>query len=304
MGNEIENLYSSVNRFAITDGINRTIVPYLEIHSYREQDIIIPDTPNPFIYLVVNGTMRLHFATGVSDYAPGQYLISAIDSPKSGMALSASQSSPFLALYIEFSVDDIVSVMLDMEADFMGKIFEKEMASKIQPHDDYKLLDVIMRLLNINEKPDEMAFMTKHLKREIILNLITGPYGKTFAQSIVKIQQAGDIYYTNSWIKQHYKDTFTVEDLAEQSNMSVSSFHQKFKSAVGMGPLQCQKKLRLMEARQLMLDKTLNVTDAAMEVGYESLSHFNRDYRRLFGLSPQKDIQEIRNCLYTKAQFD
>lgn len=280
------------------------VIPYLEIHSYSQKDIVIPDTPNPFIYLVVNGTMRLHFATGISDYVPGQYLISSIDSPKSGLALSASSASPFLALYIEFSIDEIVSVMLDTEADFMGSVFEKEMKTKTQPHEDYKLVDVILRLLNINKQPDEMAFMTKHLKREIILNLITGPYGKTFAQSIVKIQQAGDIYYTNSWIKQHYKETFTVEELAEQSKMSVSSFHQKFKSTVGMGPLQCQKKLRLMEARQLMLDRALNVTDAAMEVGYESLSHFNRDYRRLFGLSPQKNIQEIRNCLYTKAQFD
>lgn len=304
MENIIQNLYSSVKRFTISEGQNQTRIPYLEIHCYSQKDITIPDTPNPFIYLVVNGTMRLHFSTGVVDYAPGQYLISAIDSPISGQALSVSPTSPFLALYIEFSIDDIVSVMLDMEANFMEMVFEKEISTKIQAHDDYKLLDVIQRLLNLNEKQDEMAFMINHLKREIIFNLITGPYGKPFAQNIVKIQQAGDIYYINSWIKQNYKDTFSVDELAEQNNMSVSSFHQKFKSAVGMGPLQCQKKLRLMEARRLMLDKALNVTDAAMEVGYESLSQFTRDYRRLFDLSPQKDIQVIRTCLYTKALSD
>lgn len=95
---------------------------------------------------------------------------------------------------------------------------------------------------------------------------------------------------------------FAVEDLAEQSNMSLSSFHQKFKSAVGMGPLQCQKKLRLTEARRLMLDKAANVTDAAMEVGYESVSQFIRDYRRMFGRSPQKDVQEIRDYIGTQKK--
>ncbi|MGI6212395.1 MAG: helix-turn-helix domain-containing protein [Anaerovoracaceae bacterium] len=119
-------------------------------------------------------------------------------------------------------------------------------------------------------------------------------------QTVVNIQQAGDIYYINNWIKQNYKVDFSVEDLAEQRSMSLSTFHRKFKSAVGMGPLQCQKKLRLMEARRLMLDEAATVTDAAMEVGYESVSQFIRDYRRMFGRSPQKDVQEIRAYIQTE----
>ena len=89
-------------------------------------------------------------------------------------------------------------------------------------------------------------------------------------QSIVNISRADEIYEANSWIKENFRTQFTVEELAAQQNMSVSLFHQKFKSAVGMGPLQCQKRLRLTEARRLMLDESKNVTEASAEVGYES----------------------------------
>lgn len=95
----------------------------------------------------------------------------------------------------------------------------------------------------------------------------------------------------------NFRNSFTVEELAEQKNMSVSLFHQKFKSAVGMGPLQCQKRLRLTEARRLMLDENRNATEAAFEVGYESTSQFTRDYRKMFGAAPKEDIMNLKSQL-------
>ena len=147
----------------------------------------------------------------------------------------------------------------------------------------YTHLDVYKRqakLCSLLDAPDQLAFMGQHMKREIIFEVLCGSCGKQFLQSIINIQQAGEIYAANSWIKQNFKKPFTVEELAEQRNMSVSSFHQKFKSAVGMGPLQCQKRLRLTEARRMMLDEQATVTDASLEVGYESVSQFIRDYRK------------------------
>lgn len=84
-----------------------------------------------------------------------------------------------------------------------------------------------------------------------------------------------------------------VDDLADKANMSVSSFHRKFKAAIGMGPLQCQKQLRLTEARRLMIDQGFSVTEVALEVGYESVSQFSREYRRMFGQAPQRDVHEV-----------
>ncbi len=114
---------------------------------------------------------------------------------------------------------------------------------------------------------------------------------------MIQISQADEIYAANSWIKENFRHPFTVSELAEQSNMSVSMFHQKFKSAVGMGPMQCQKRLRLTEARRLMLDESKNVTEASIEVGYESLSQFIRDYRKMFGAAPKEDILTLQKHL-------
>ena len=166
------------------------------------------------------------------------------------------------------------------------------------------ILEPVARALALLDDEDSLSFMSGQLKREIIFNALRGSCGKQFLQSIINIQQADDIYKANSWIKQNYKESFSVEKLAERQNMSVSNFHQKFKSAVGMGPLQCQKRLRLTEARRLMIDENLGVTDAAMDVGYESVSQFIRDYKKMYGASPKGDIQKIIKNLRTKAQSD
>ena len=137
---------------------------------------------------------------------------------------------------------------------------------------------------------DATAFMAAHIRRELIFHMLCGSCGKQFLTSVINISQAGEIYEANSWIKKNFRKSFTVEELAQQNNMSVSLFHQKFKSAVGMGPFQCQKRLRLTEARRLMMDENKNATEAAMEVGYESSSQFARDYRKMFGASPKEDI--------------
>lgn len=134
-------------------------------------------------------------------------------------------------------------------------------------------------------------FIRKNMMREVIYDVLCGSCGRQFIQSIINISQADAIYEANSWIKENFRDSFAVEHLAQQRNMSVSQFHQKFKNAVGMGPLQCQKRLRLTEARRLMLDDRKNVTEAELEVGYESLSQFARDYRKIFGSAPKEDIQ-------------
>lgn len=132
---------------------------------------------------------------------------------------------------------------------------------------DGNLIDAAVRLLSILDEPVQLSYMSRHIKREIIFQALCGSCGKQFLQSMISIQTAEDIYAANNWIKQNFRKTFSVEELAQQRNMSVSAFHQKFKSAVGMGPLQCQKRLRLTEARRLMLDENFSVTDAAMEVG-------------------------------------
>lgn len=250
-----------------------------------------------YIYVVIDGSIRLYTPSGIMDYVPGQYSISKIDTPTAGHVLSFSENRDFLALTLEFTLNDAVSVLLDTDGDFAKRIAEEKLDSSIMNLADNQVVSSIYRLFSIMGEATQRAFMGKHIKREIIFHILCGTAGSHFLQSVINIQQAGEIYEVNSWIKENFRNSFTVEELAEKRNMSVSLFHQKFKSAVGMGPLQCQKRLRLTEARRLMLDENYNVTEASLEVGYESVSQFTRDYRKMFGMKPKEDILNLRSQL-------
>lgn len=262
-----------------------------------ERKIDMPRVDNFYIYLVLDGSIRLYTPSGIMDYLAGQYSVSKIDTSESGYILTFSEKGDFLALAIELTLHDVISVLLDIDGDFTEKIAEAKLEDTVMAASDTNVISSVCRLFSAIKDPVQRSFMAKHIKREIIFYILCGSCGRQFLQSVINIQQAGEIYEVNSWIKENFRDPFTVEELAEKRNMSVSLFHQKFKSAVGMGPLQCQKRLRLTEARRLMLDENRNVTEASLEVGYESVSQFTRDYRRMFGMKPKEDILKLRSQL-------
>ncbi len=243
MKEKIQALYKSIMPYINLDGKNTTPVSYIDVYRCTQKEMILPDIPNPYLFFVVHGDMRLHSTRGIFEYKAGQYLISAIDSPRAAEISSDLQTYPLIALLIEFSVDDVISVMLDIDGNLPEKLFDETASAAMPPCTDEKMTEILIRLLNMT--PMELSFMGKHLKHEMIFDIITGAYGKQFIQHIVNMRQAGDIYYINSWIKQNYKVDFAVEDLAEQSNMSLSSFHQKFKSAVGMGRFNARRSCAL-----------------------------------------------------------
>lgn len=250
-------------------------LPFLKFEISNTPNVILPKVSSPYLYLILEG--EIQFPT-LEKYKQGEYFISEITTPDTAKIIQ----EPFCALSLEFTNDEIISVMLDIVGEFQPK------------NNDEKILNAILKLLNLNKNDNK--FLQKHLKREIIFNLITGSKGKEFIEHIVKFQNVDEIYKINTWIKENFKSDFTVDELAKATNMSTSGFHQKFKNAVGMGPIQCQKKLRLLEARRLMLDEDKNVTQAALEVGYESVSQFVRDYKKILGLPPKEEILKIKNC--------
>lgn len=271
----------------------QTDIPYLYAYRFTDSKISMPQINNPYLYIVTGGSMRLHTPSGIMDYMQGQYSVSAIDTPQSAQVLTFSEENDFLALSVEFTLDDVISIVLDLEDDFAERIINSQIQTQTMISSDNAVIQSVEKLLLLITEPERLSFMSEHIKREILFNVLCGSYGKQFLQSIINIQQAGEIYEVNSWIKQNYKNSFTVEELASKLNMSISAFHQKFKSAVGMGPLQCQKRLRLTEARRLMLDENKSVTETSLDVGYESVSQFIRDYRKMFNASPKEDIQTL-----------
>ena len=188
-------------------------------------------------------------------------------------------------------------MVLEMDGDLAERAAGGRLPEAVMEGAGPRLADAAVRLLSLLDEPEQLAYMGRHLRREIIFQALCGPRGRQLLQGTASIQAPEGIYEANSWIKRNFRQPFSVEELAGRQSMSVSAFHQKFKSAVGMGPLQCQKRLRLTEARRLMLDGGLSVTGAALEVGYESVSQFIRDYRRLFGAPPKEDVQDLRRQL-------
>lgn len=272
-------------------------IPYLTVFKTNKSVIEMPKSDNPYIYIIADGALRLHTPSGIMDYISGQYSVSAIDTPMSAEVIAFSHNHEFSAISIDFSFEEVISVILSLDNNLLEKILNSALSDEFMDNADKSIINAVTRLLSMNENGEQLTFMGGHIKKEIIFYVLTGNCGKQFIQSVTNLQNAGEIYQINSWIKENYKTAFTVEQLADKINMSISNFHQKFKSAVGMGPLQCQKRLRLTEARRLMLDENAGVTDAAMNVGYESVSQFIRDYKKMFFLPPKEDIDLLKSQL-------
>lgn len=286
------------------EGRCQTVIPYLCAYCFTDGKISMPKIKNPYLYIVANGSMRLHTPSGIMDYVQGQYSVSAIDTPLAAQVLAFSEKHDFLALSVAFTLDDVISIVLDLEGDFAERIINAQIKRQTMTNADHRVVQTAAKLLSLLGEQERLSFMGAHLKREMLFNVLCSPCGKLLLQSIIHIQQTGEIYEANRWIKQNYKTAFTVEELASKLNMSVSNFHQKFKSAVGMGPLQCQKRLRLTEARRLMLDENKSVTTTSFEVGYESVSQFIRDYCKMFNASPKEDMQALSGMIKNRnVQF-
>ena len=273
---------------------NETILPFLHLFRHIDKTISMPQAEIPYIYFVLDGEFRLYTPSGILDYVSGQYSVSAIDTPEHGYVLAFSEQQDFLTASVDFTANDVMSVIIALSDDIIGKILDDTLDDVFKGKQDQSVFSCLERMIDALNEPLSMEFLGEQARTEMIFHILCGSCGKAFIQSITNIKSAGEIYEANSWIKRNYRKSFKVEELAEQWNMSVSQFHQKFKNAVGMGPLQCQKRLRLTEARRLMLDEGKNATEAASDVGYESLSQFTREYRKMFGNSPTEDIQFLQ----------
>lgn len=292
-----KNLQEEIRNLPLREGGNKTGIKYITAYRFTTEKIHMPQTENPYLYIVLDGTLRLYTPSGIMDYTAGQYSVSKIDTPLSGTVLTFSKQADFLALAVEFTPNDVITEVLDLDNELTERIMGEKFMEEEMSVSDREVLKSVHRIFAVMNKSLPSEFIRKNIMREVIYYTLCGTCGRQFLQSIINVGKADEIYEANSWIKENFRNSFTVENLAEERNMSVSLFHQKFKSTVGMGPLQCQKRLRLTEARRSMLDENKNVTEASASVGYESVSQFIRDYRKMFGSAPKEDILNIEQKL-------
>jgi len=193
-------------------------------------------------------------------------------------------------LTLELDLRRVAQIMLGREVALARPTDGRGVAvSPVSP----RLLDAFQRLLDLLEHPQDIAVLAPLVQQEIIYHLLTGEQGPRLRHITSIGNHSYRIARAIDWLKDHFNERLRIEDLANQAGLSVSAFHNHFRAVTAMSPLQFQKKMRLNEARRLMLTEHLEAATAAYEVGYDSPSQFNREYSRQFGASPMRDIKNL-----------
>jgi AraC-like DNA-binding protein len=287
-------LAAQIARHAEKDGATPTAVPGLTLVRQSSTALIQKGVLRPSICVVAQGTKVVQ--TGADTplrYAAGTFLASSIDMPVVGQVVGASKAKPYLVAHFELEPHDVLEVV--KEAGVRLDVPSKSAQATFVGISDARLLEVVLRSVSALEDARGARFLAPLLHRELIYRLVTGPSAVALCQSAALARADDGVGRAVDWIKKHFKEPLRVPDLARRSNMSTSSLQHRFKAAVMMGPLQYQKRLRLEEARRLLASGRADATSAAFDVGYESPSQFNREYRRLFGLPPLRDVKRLRS---------
>jgi AraC-like DNA-binding protein len=288
----LDQMIDIVQHHALRDGRVATAIPFLSLLHASQPTPVTRGVLKPSCCMILQGSKRLHLAAEVLDYGPGEYLVVSVDLPAAGHVVTASSDQPYLLLNLELDPQELAAVVLEARLSMESP---EPVRGAFIGRSDAPLQEALYKLVRLLDAPaPEAAFLAVGLKREIIYRLLTGANGRQLYQNIVLDQQDRGIGKAIAWLKQHYAEPVKVEDLAQATNMSVSSLHHRFKAVTTMGPMQYQKQLRLQQARNLLLQGDIDASTAAYRVGYESQSQFSREYRRLFGAPPMQDMKKLR----------
>jgi len=271
-----------------------TAIPFLSLLRSSHPTPVSKGVLKPSCCVILQGQKRVHLADDILDYGPGEYLVVSVDMPASGHIVNATPDKPYLLLNIELDPAEIAAIVLEAKIAIDS---QQPVRGAFVGRTDDHLQESLYQLTRLLQAPPaEAAFLAVGLKREIVYRMLNGPHGRQLYQNVVLDQQDRGISKAIAWLKDHYDQAIKVEDLAQATNMSVSSLHHRFKAVTTMGPMQYQKQLRLQQARTLLLNGDIDATTAAYKVGYESASQFSREYRRLFGAPPMQDIRKLRTA--------
>lgn len=242
----------------------------------------------PLIAICLQGRKRVTIGTSSFDYSAGEALVITADVPTISQITVASPAAPYYALALE--LDPAMLRALSVEADLRPV---DTAPVRIQPADP-DVTDAALRLMRLLDRPAAQPVLAEGLLRELHYWLLTGRHGAAIRGLGAADSHADRIARAVAMIRLNFASALRIADLAEVAGMSKSSFHQHFRAITTLSPLQFQKQLRLIEARRLMLTQGAAISRAAHAVGYESVPQFTRDYTRLFGTPPGRDMRDAR----------
>lgn len=280
-----------------TDGMHPVAIGGLQCIRVSAPDMELPHVYKPCICVIVQGEKQVLLENEIYRYAPAQFLAVSVDLPLWGQVLVASPEAPYLCLAIDLDMHTIADLVAQSgdSGDAGGSRGETSRGLFVGDLDDLTL-EAVLRLARLLDAPRDIAVLAPLALREFHYRLLRGPYGPAIAQMAIAGSNMHKMGQIIRRMRTHYAEPIRVEELASQANMSPSSFHQHFKAVTALSPLQYQKRLRLTEARGLLLAGGMDAASAAYRVGYQSVSQFSREYARLFGAPPMRDVEALRRA--------
>jgi AraC-like DNA-binding protein len=295
-----EELVERITRAIREDG---TVEPLEGLHLNRSSSPteLGHGVSEPAFCVIAQGSKEILLGDSRYRYDPAHYLITTAALPVAVRIIEASKERPYLGLVLRLDPTLVGSVMV--EAGYPAPRDHTAMqAIDVSPL-DVGLLDATVRLVRLLDSPTEARFLAPLVTREIVYRLLRGEQGGRLHHVAALGGSTHRIVEAIERLRKEFDQPLRIEDIARELGMSVSGFHHHFRAVTAMSPLQFQKRMRLQEARRLMLGEDHDAASAGYRVGYGDASHFTREYKRLFGAPPVRDVERLREEALVSASL-
>jgi Transcriptional regulator containing an amidase domain and an AraC-type DNA-binding HTH domain len=269
-----------------------TDIPGLTLHKRTAPTAPCSMTYQPGLTVIGQGRKRVELGRNIFIYDASRFLLTSVDLPVVSRVIEASEGAPCLALSLKLELP-VVRELLSREEIQVAEA-PSDSPGMATGETTVEFLNACCRLLDLLDTPQDIPFLGGQIQREIIYRILRSAEGARLRAIATLGEQSHRTAKAIAWIRGNYAKPLRVEELAKLAGMGVSTLHNHFRALTAMSPLQYPKQLRLLAARGRMLMDGLDAASAAFEVGYESASQFNREYRRFFGQPPIRDIRNLR----------
>jgi AraC-like DNA-binding protein len=285
-------LARKIAHHAPAEGPNATAIPGLTLYRRTARTPCYPGSYEPSLGVFVQGRKRVTLGGTTYLCDESTFLLSAVDVPVVSQIVAASEEVPLLSLLLKLDMAMVREIL--SQAEFHVPDGSTQGRGIAIGKTTVELLKPCFRLVDLLDSPDDIFFLSNLVQREIVYRILQGPQGERLRAIATLGDQSHRTAKAIAWLRTNYAKPLHVEELAEVARMGMSTLHHHFRALTAMSPLQYQKQLRLVAARERMLINGIDAASAAFEVGYESASQFNREYKRFFGAPPIRDIKARR----------
>lgn len=286
-----KELAELIAQHAETDGVHSTAIPRLTLVRMSGPTEPLHTVQSAALCIIAQGRKKVMLSDQIAQYEAGRHLLVSVDLPIVGQVFDATPQEPFLGLKLEMDLALLGELVIELGA--APPAPSPCMAMSVC-NTCNELLDASLRLVKLLKTPGDIRILAPLIEREILYRLLNSDQAPALYQALNPSNRLHNVNRAISWIRENYRETLSIDELAARAYMSPSSLHEHFRTVTNMSPLQYQKQLRLQEARRLILTQALDAATAGRKVGYDSPSQFSREYRRQFGAPPLKDVSRLR----------